>query len=74
LWSELERGDGIGCLDPGENLGDTDLSHGDGDLNRHVSGYAEAAVRVGDFSVGVTVSGGYDAANHDEGNTQQANK
>jgi len=74
LWRELERGDGIGCLDPGEDLGDADLSHRDRDLDRHVGGYAEAAILVGDFSVGVTVGGGYDAANHDEGNTQYADK
>ena len=67
-------GDRTRRLNPCEDLSDADLRHRDGDLHRHVRGYAEAAILVGNLSLRVGMRGGNHAANHDEGNTQHAEK
>jgi hypothetical protein len=67
-------GDRTRRLNPGEDLSDADLRHRDGNLDRHVRGDAEAAILVGDLSLRVGMRGGNHAANHDQGNTQHAEK
>jgi hypothetical protein len=51
LWSELVERGGSECFNSGEDLSRGDLCDGDGDLDRHVGGYAEAAILVGGFPV-----------------------
>ena len=70
LWSELKRGNRIGRLDPGEDLSDADLGDGDGHLDRHVGSNAEAAILVGDLSLGMRVGCGNNAAKHEQRDTQ----
>ena len=65
-------GDRTRRLNPGEDLSDTDLSHRHGDLDRHMSGYTETAILVGNLLLRVSMRGGNHAANHDQGNTQHA--
>ena len=61
-------------LNPGEDLSDADMRHCNGDLDRHMRGYTQAAVLVVDLALGVSVRGGYHSANHEQGNTQHAEK
>jgi hypothetical protein len=57
-------GDRTRRLNPGEDLSDADLRHRDGDLDRHVSGYAETAILMGNLSLRMSVRDRYDPANH----------
>ena len=67
-------GDRTRRLNPGEDLSDADLCHRDGDLDRHVRGYAEAAILVGSLSLRMSVRDRYDPANHNQRNTQHPEK
>jgi hypothetical protein len=64
LWSEVVGGDWTRRLNPGEDLSDADLRHGDGNLDRHVRGDAEAAILMGNLSLRMSVRDRYDPANH----------
>ena len=57
LWSEIVGDDGTRCLNPGEDLSDADLRDRDGDLDRHVRGYAKAAILVADLTLRVGMGG-----------------
>ena len=62
------------CLNPCKNLSDGDLCHRDGNLHRHMSGDAEAAILLGVLVLRVRMGARDNSAKHHQRNAQYREK